>query len=284
MNSGDDLENRLREVGRDDARRGWDADIAWPHLRARAAQTQVRQVHRPRFRWAIAPAALAAAVTLWLSVRDNRPTSDTVHQTAANERRHLLLPDSSTVDLAPRTTLRVPGTFSAADRVLELRGTAFFDVRKEPAPFLVRAGDWSVRVLGTRFGVRLASGADTLEVTVVEGVVRVSDTSVPAGMTGRFVKGQEPGLATAGDSSSALAWLQGRLRFQSRALDQVRRELAWWFDLDIDLSPPALGARSVTGELRLDSADDALAALAAALDLAITRSGRHVTLSAKPSR
>ncbi|NWO96327.1 FecR domain-containing protein, partial [Escherichia coli] len=58
-----------------------------------------------------------------------------------------------------------------ARRVALLNGEAQFDVVKDPArPFIVTAGDVTVRAVGTRFSVwRL--GEDRTRVVVAEGIV-----------------------------------------------------------------------------------------------------------------
>ena len=77
-----------------------------------------------------------------------------------------LLGEIRTVDLADGSRVTL-GTDSAVDVDLDqqhrqvrlLRGEAWLDVKSDPArPFLVETGPGSVRVTGTRFGVRMTDG------------------------------------------------------------------------------------------------------------------------------
>ncbi len=61
------------------------------------------------------------------------------------------------------------------ERIAELEGEAYFDVRheKENTPFIVHTAHLDVRVLGTKFDVKAYPGADFTEVALYEGSVEV---------------------------------------------------------------------------------------------------------------
>ena len=70
----------------------------------------------------------------------------------------LVLADGTEVFLNAETRMRFPDRFTGGTREIFLDGEAFFDVRRdERHPFVVRAGDVSVRVLGTTFNVKVAN-------------------------------------------------------------------------------------------------------------------------------
>ena len=83
------------------------------------------------------------------------------------------LPDGSVVTLAPHSKFIYTPGLKGDSRTISLEGDADFSVVSDPArPFVVLAGDITVRVLGTSFLVR--SGPDGTEVIVTTGVVEVS--------------------------------------------------------------------------------------------------------------
>ena len=83
------------------------------------------------------------------------------------------LPDGSVVTLAPHSKFIYTPGLKGDSRTISLEGDADFSVVSDPArPFVVLAGDITVRVLGTSFLVR--SGPDGTEVIVATGVVEVS--------------------------------------------------------------------------------------------------------------
>jgi len=99
--------------------------------------------------------------------------STDVYASGFGEQRSISLPDGSTVDLNSESRVRVQ--FDATRRLIELsRGQALFRVAKDPArPFVVDAGNASVRAIGTVFDVYRKPAAAI--VTVVEGTVIVEE-------------------------------------------------------------------------------------------------------------
>lgn len=85
----------------------------------------------------------------------------------------LSLSDGSTVVLEPGSVLRYPGKFRAGERLVHLRGKAFFDVSRDTLnPFLVNTRSLNVRVLGTSFNISSFDDSPA-EVSVVSGKVAV---------------------------------------------------------------------------------------------------------------
>lgn len=147
-------------------------EASWERARRlRAAPAAVRTPRDPRGRagWQAAIAAvllLAVGFSAWLW---SRPDS---YRTDIGERRLLTLDDGSRVELNTRSSLRVE--FSGQKREVHLlEGEALFQVAGDPErPFVVMAGNASVRALGTEFNVRVRE-REVVEVTVTEGVVEV---------------------------------------------------------------------------------------------------------------
>jgi transmembrane sensor len=95
---------------------------------------------------------------------------------------HILLPDSSSVDLTPQSRLSYNANFiDSANRDVFLLGEAFFNVTKNPQkPFRVFANGIVTKVLGTSFNIRSFDKEETIKVTVRTGKVRVySQTAEP---------------------------------------------------------------------------------------------------------
>ena len=92
--------------------------------------------------------------------------------TAAGEVRQLPLPDGSRVVLDARSRISVQ--FEPATRLVRLEsGQALFEVAKDATrPFIVVAGEYRVRAVGTAFLVSVES-ASQAQVTVTKGTVQV---------------------------------------------------------------------------------------------------------------
>jgi transmembrane sensor len=157
-----------------------------------------------------------------------------VFQTGLGQRTALTLEDGSVVTLDTDSEVRVLAMASTRSLAL-IRGRAFFKVAKDPnRPFLVQAGDKTVRALGTAFGVRMNDGAVT--VTLVEGKIRVEEPRA-------FLKPGHSAEMTAGaelvarpddgwkidrvDTVRETSWLDGRLTFMrdplAEAVDEMNR-------------------------------------------------------------
>jgi len=248
----------------DEVTRLWEA-LAQPAAAVAAEHpvTPLRSTRRPEpapvraalpGRSFVRPALLAASVALMLAVGGwgigggfDDLRSD--HVTAVGQRHGLDLADGSRILLNTDTALAVD-LGDDHRRVRLYRGEAFFDVAPDAArPFTVRTGTGEVRVLGTRFNVRVA--ADRTIVTVIEGTVRITaDGADPvvltAGQAGSLAFGAaRPSAAV--DPSAATAWQRGQMVFYRTPLGEVVDELNRYHRGRIMILTEALRDRPVTG-------------------------------------
>ena len=88
---------------------------------------------------------------------------------------NLQLADGTKVYLNAGSSLRYPVRFTGKRREVTLSGEGYFEVAKDSTqPFVVRAGDVDVRVLGTAFNVNAYPEKETVATTLVEGRVQVN--------------------------------------------------------------------------------------------------------------
>lgn len=130
-----------------------------------------RGTHRPRAGLAARPAATAARLLTVASEAGGW----LVGTNATARVLPLTLADGSRVTLQPGSRLRYPAHFSPGQqRVVELRGEAFFDVFHDASrPFRVLTDKLETIVLGTSFTVRAVAGQPEATVEVRTGRVRV---------------------------------------------------------------------------------------------------------------
>jgi transmembrane sensor len=177
-------------------------------------------------------AATIAAMTFSAVVYFGSPTQ-TVYVTGIGEQSSYKLQDGSVVVLNTDTQVKVD--YSREARNLRLvKGEALFRVEREAGrPFVVTAGDTSVRAIGTEFNVR-RRGEGATEVAVVEGVVQV--TAAPRAALGdagalKLAAGEQArvtgaGVKVSGNQSpdEVLSWRQRRLAFKDARLADVAAE------------------------------------------------------------
>lgn len=200
--------------------------------------------------------------------------------TARGERRTVTLADGSVVTLNADTA--IDEAFTSAERRVRLaRGAAFFSVTKTGTPFVVETEGGEVRVLGTKFDVRMDDGGST--VTLAEGSVEVDAGSSRAALKpGEQIKLAQGGLSdvAAADLDAALAWRDGRFVFSEARLADVVAEIGRYRSGRIVIADRKLADWIVSGSLPLDDPDAALKSLQSSVGFSMrTIAGRLVVLN-----
>jgi ferric-dicitrate binding protein FerR (iron transport regulator) len=218
-----------------------------------------------------------------LSHRTYQSASDavTTYATAKGERANIELPDGTRVILNVASRIEVPRRFGEHDRVVRLRGEAYFDVTHTVGiPFIIEAAGTQTTVLGTEFGVR-AYQAGNVQVAVQSGKVSVNHVVVSARDIARV---SAAGAVTVGQNQSldaALAFTHGRLVVANRLLRDALPDLDRWFAADIRLGDPSLGDLRFDGVLTSGSIGDLMEVLSNTLDVRVVRDGHTLTLYAR---
>ena len=111
----------------------------------------------PAWKYLSIAASIALLLLTGIILADKEPEQGLVYyETTAvpDAKTKITLPDSSVVWLNANACLRYPREFSGQARQVEIKGEAFFEVRKdEKKPFIVRTDGIGIRVLGTTFNV-----------------------------------------------------------------------------------------------------------------------------------
>lgn len=258
------------------------------HAPAVAFGLSERRVARPDpgRRAIVGVGALAAAAALAVVVSPqfaSAPQTQT-YATAKGERRTVKLADGSTLDLNAGTRLTV--TLARDTRSVRLEeGQAVFDVAHDTArPFLVAAGDRTVRVVGTQFDVRRREGK--LSVTVARGAVEVRPTLGATGKAYRLrpgqrldhVEGEPLTWVAAAEPAEVLGWRTGRLVYREQPLAEVIADLNQQWATPIRIEGADLAATPVSGVLILDNQDAVIRRLALLVPIRAVRSDAGVIL------
>lgn len=150
---------------------------------------------------------------------------------------HLVLPDGTEVWLNAASSLRYPVSFNAAERVVELTGEAYFDVKQAATkPFRVKIGPQSeIRVLGTAFNVNAYTNEPAVTTTLLHGSVQVVAAQQPT----LLKPGQQAAVAGTDvkvktvDTSGVTAWKEGMFQFDNTGIRQVMNQLERWYDITV---------------------------------------------------
>jgi len=171
----------------------------------------------------------------------------------------ITLPDGSNVWLNAASTLKYPSRFDD-ERVVELEGEAYFEVRKSERPedgkstlsrqqknaksekrfrpFKVLTAGQAVEVMGTEFNISAYTGEPETKTTLVEGSVQVSLTTnhrPPVTINpGEQVVVRDSNLDKIKvDIAAATAWKSGKFNFDGKPFHQVMNEVGRWYDLEV---------------------------------------------------
>ncbi|MFO1249264.1 MAG: FecR domain-containing protein [Alphaproteobacteria bacterium] len=201
---------------------------------------------------AIAASLLVAGGATWQLLRSRGR-----FYTAKGETKVIALKDGSVVTLNTASEILV--NYSDTQRSVELvRGEALFDVAKNKArPFVVAAGDTSVRVVGTSFSVARFDAAP-VKVLVREGIVEVFKPNalnvqpirITANMAATSPEDTADIVAQAVPSAQvrrAMAWQEGQIAFEGQTLAQAAAEFSRYSDTRIVIEDPALGREEIAG-------------------------------------
>lgn len=173
--------------------------------------------------------------------------------TPFGEKKELVLPDGSKVILNACTTIKYPEVFVGKERRIELIGEAYFQInRNEKQPFFIKTTKFSVRVLGTKFGIKAYSGNEIALVSVESGKVQVdlpeamvkliADEQVQINVSSdEFVKRKE-------DHNQAMAWLQGKLYYDSTSIHDVIKDLERIYNCRIKFTKGQVFNYQLSGE------------------------------------
>jgi transmembrane sensor len=167
-----------------------------------------------------------------------------------------------------------------------VQGEAYFDVERQEAPFIVRSGNTTVRVLGTVFGVRHYATDTTVRVSVLRGKVTAHGPRSAITLTPRMVaQVGDSTITTAMASDTALmsGWANGHLVFRDAPTPDVLAELTRWYGYQFRLGDPALAATRLTVRFRTGSGSrsEALAKLKPLLNVELTFNGDVITLHSR---
>ena len=151
----------------------------------------------------------------------------------------LVLPDGSKVWLNSGSTLRFPTAFIGSERIVELKGEAYFDIAKNPKmPFLVRTNNaMDLKVLGTQFNVMAYDDEKNINTTLVEGSVEVlkgsEKTNLKPGQEAILNRGSGNIKVAQADLEQAIAWKNGYFIFYNENIESIMRKVSRWYNVDI---------------------------------------------------
>ncbi len=236
-----------------------------------------------RNRWSLALAAglllAVSGVAGWWQLHSRNPPVF-MAQTSIGEQRSATLPDGSRVDL--NVVTRLDYTLAGGQRAVRLsEGEALFFVRRDAAhPFIVRAGDYEIRALGTAFDVRERDGR--VQVETLEGVVSVRAVarSQSAPPLAQLTPGEKILLGAEAAEKvervplrTVAQWREHVVSYEDVPIAEIVADLNRYFQRPLRVPDPTLADSRVTLSLQLQDRQQTLRTLSALLGVNVRSDG-----------
>ena len=291
---------------------------------APAASRSIRPSVRKRW---MAAAAVAACLLLGWVVYLLAPASTPAHAARgahseevlarAGTRTKLLLPDGTQVWLNSNSRLKYNSGFNSNSREVTLEGEAYFDVAKDIArPFIVHVSALDVKVLATAFTIKSYPQDETIEATLLKGMIEVSRKDYPN--TPRvilkpneklvFSKQQAAAKPIGSDQddprarpSAAVpdiavntirkdvpdsdkvetAWMYNRLVFNGDSFKELTTKMERWYNIRITIRDTSLNNYHFGGIFEKETVEEAFKELQLTREFTYKMNGNEIELYAK---
>ena len=249
-----------------------DMEYYWKELSARMdnAETAPRItktkhfIFKPFYKY-VAAASILLVITFsaayFLGI--NRSLEPTISESYSSltGKSKVILPDGSEVWLHSNTTLTYTNNSASSSREVSLSGEAYFKVTHDAnKPFIVKAGQVSVKVHGTKFNVNAYSKEKSILVSLHEGSVEMKtvgkDVFLKPGEEGNFNKTNKQLAVNKGDVEFAQSWTNDQLQFEKKNLREVCKYLSKWYSVDINIDSSIADNQAYSFTVRNESLEE----------------------------
>ncbi|AOC95897.1 fec operon regulator FecR [Flavobacterium anhuiense] len=178
---------------------------------------------------------------------------------------NIVLADGTKVFLNAVSSIKYPTQFNRDQRVVELEGEAYFEVAKDKSkPFIVKSDKQTIEVLGTHFNVHAYNNEAAVKTTLLEGSVAVSSKNQKAILK----PGQQSNISDNAkiairevDTEAAIAWKNGRFKFDNADLKSVMKQLERWYGIKVEYRGDVSDVRFTGGTFRNKNLSEVLKVL-----------------------
>lgn len=209
----------------------------------------IDRTHRRRFLFRVAAVLIPCALIVGMWANLNSRMGGILFSAAATEevtalrgeRKEIIFQDGSKVYLNAGTQITYPQYFGLSERRVVLNGEAYFEVTPNAKrPFVVEAGDVSVKVLGTSFNVKAYNTEKTLDVVLLSGSVEFSyrDYRYTMRPSQKLVFDKSRGqvhIYEQENASRAALWRNDMISFRDTPLSEVIATLERWYDVKFEV-------------------------------------------------
>lgn len=204
----------------------------------------------------------------------------------------LILRDGTHVKLNADSELSFPEVFEDDQRIVHLKGEAFFEVTRDVnRPFTVVTENISTTALGTSFNVKAFPNQKDIEIILATGKVNVANTEsdstdkiqsviLEPSYRATFSKVSKGLIKDSINMKEKLAWKDGVLLFHDASLIEMKEKLERWYNVEIVVRNPAkLGNRQFTGSFDNESLKNVMEGISFSSHFTYEIKGRKVFIN-----
>lgn len=206
--------------------------------------------------------------------------------TQQDQHRLVTLSEGTQIRLNSNSRIEIPHYFPRDERTVTLEGEAWFDVSEDKnRPFIIQAGQASIRVLGTEFNVKIDESAKNVQIAVAEGRVSLNNTMDMSGSSAILTENTFAVLHS--DSREILiertpvdnymSWISGKLFFYNEPLWTVSRTIERLYNISFDFENEFLKSLPLSTNMTRDNLPEVLDIIAKTLGISYSLENNTVT-------
>lgn len=225
------------------------------------------------YQWAIRIAVvvlllLATGLGVYHHTMQQMVMSDMIVSVEKGQKANITLPDGSKVWVNSDSRLSYGSLFNFRERILHLEGEAYFEVAPDKdRPFIVEAGNISIKALGTSFNVKSYRNEKSISAVLMTGKVEVqskfakkilypNEQIIADKHTGKMQKNKVEEAAVFSN------WRYNILRFNAETFENIAFALERYYNTPIVFKSDKLKKYRFTGTLGNTSLESILEVLA----------------------
>ena len=198
---------------------------------------------------------------------------------------NIVLPDGSKVMLNSGSSITYNGYFSNGERLVTLKGEAFFEVAKDQDhPFRIETSLLNFEVFGTSFNIEAYPDDPTINTTLVEGSLAISDKThkelhrLKPGENACYEADQTKLVVTNVNTGIYTSWKDGLITFRNEKLKEIAKKIERWYNVKIIINNPKIGEQAYFGTILKNKPVDQI------LEVLRLSSSLHYKIISKPDQ
>ncbi|WP_419698621.1 FecR family protein [Mucilaginibacter sp. NFX135] len=263
----DDFDEVLKHNWEKSAQSAIENNLSWTDISARIKEKTPKRFNtRVLFKYAACFALALLIGTIGFYKKTANSIQYLTAQSLPAKTKVVTLADGTQVTLNANSSLRYPEKFSNGQRIVYLKGEAYFEVvHDSKKPFIIYSGALRTQVLGTTFTVSAYNEQRPQKVTVLTGKVGVIDQSskahailTPGLCAVTDQKNKTLTVSRMADPTDAIAWMDDKMMFEDATLADVAIALSNKYAVNIEIDNPRVASRHITAIFQNQTLPDIL--------------------------